>query len=57
MTPAERRRKLLAVTRFQKAVDALAFKGAAHPDDWEEIEQRHTKARINLLRALGFEVT
>ncbi len=56
MTTSERRRKLAAVTRFERAVDALAFKGAYHPDDHEDIERRYTLAKANLLRCLGFEV-
>ncbi len=56
MNPPERRRKLAAVTRFERAVDALAFKGAYQPDDHEDIERRYTLAKANLLHALGFEV-
>lgn len=56
MTTAERRRKLAAVTRFERAVDALAFKGASHPDDHVDIERRYTLAKANLYRQLGFEV-
>ncbi|WP_242136952.1 hypothetical protein [Sphingomonas sp. TREG-RG-20F-R18-01] len=56
MTPAERRRKLLAVTRFERAAADHAFKGAAHSDDWDAIERSFLQAKANLLRAMGFEV-
>lgn len=56
MTAQERKRKLGAVTRFERAVDALAFKGASHPDDHDAIERRYVLAKANLLRQLGFEV-
>lgn len=55
MTPAERRRKLAAVTRFERAVDELALKGSLHPDDHAAIERRYMLAKANLLRCLGFE--
>lgn len=35
--------------RFDKAAQEYAFKGAAHPDDWEEITQRYEKAKAKLL--------
>lgn len=56
MTPAERRRRLAAVTRFENAVDEYAFKGSMHPDDQPAIERRYLLAKANLLRMLGFEV-
>lgn len=56
MDKNERRRKLAAVTRFENAVDALAFKGASHPDDHDEIERRYNMAKANLYRVLGFKV-
>ncbi|HIV77274.1 MAG TPA: hypothetical protein H9899_07100 [Candidatus Sphingomonas excrementigallinarum] len=56
MTKNERRRALAAVTRFERAVDELAFKGCAHPDDHPAIERRYALAKANLLRVMGFEV-
>lgn len=56
MTPAERRKKLAALTRFERAVDALAFKGSHHPDDHDAIDRRYLLARANMLRVLGFRV-
>lgn len=56
MTKNERRRALAAVTRFERAVDALAFKGASHPGDHDEIERRYLMTKANLLRVMGFKV-
>lgn len=56
MDTKERRRKLAAVTRFEHAVEDLAFKGSMHPDDHAEIERKYKLAKAHLLRQLGFTV-
>lgn len=40
------------VDDFEAAVDALAFKGAADPRDWEEIQANYENAKRKLLNAL-----
>lgn len=55
MTPNEKRRKLNAVTRFDNAAQNYAFMGAAHPEQWAEIERSYLTAKARLLRELGFE--
>jgi hypothetical protein len=36
------------INKFDEACQNLAFKGAAHPEEWEEIEQAHKRARDKL---------
>lgn len=38
----------LAISRFEDAVRALAFKGAQHPEDHAAIEARYQGARASL---------
>ncbi|WP_175487924.1 hypothetical protein [Sphingomonas sp. NFR04] len=56
MDAKERRRRLGAVTRFERAARDHAFKGAAHPDDWAEIDRIFLLAKAHLLRVMGLEV-
>ncbi len=37
-----------AITRFDHAAQDYAFKGSAHPDEWEEIELTYAQARAKL---------
>lgn len=41
-----------AITRFDGAAQALAFKGAAHPEDQPVIQQQYDEARQRLIRAI-----
>lgn len=38
--------------RFERAVDALAFMGASHPDDWDAIDAEYQAAKKRLKRWL-----
>jgi hypothetical protein len=37
-----------AIMAFDKAAQAYAFKGSAHPSDWPAIEHQYTQARRRL---------
>ena len=56
MKANERRAKLAAVTRFERAVSENTLKGSYHPDTHDEIERLYVLAKANLYRKLGFEV-
>jgi len=38
------------INRFDAAAQDFAFKGAAHPDDWEDIEKRYKRERERLFK-------
>ena len=37
-----------AISRFEQAAQDYAFKGSAHPDDWDYIERKYERTRANL---------
>lgn len=48
--PTQKMRSIkAAITRFDNAAQAFAFKGAAHPDDWSAIEHQYEAAKANLV--------
>lgn len=38
-----------AITRFDNAAQAYAFKGSAHPEDWPAIEHQYEAAKSSLI--------
>ena len=51
--PAMTRRRAAAIVRaFDEAAQSYAFKGAAHPDDWDAITARYQSARQRLINHL-----
>lgn len=42
-----------AITRFDNAAQNYAFKGSAHPDEWQDIENTYIKARERLERLIA----
>ena len=51
--PKRGRASAAAIVRhFDEAAQDYAFKGAAHPDDWDEIEQRYLIAKERLIQHL-----
>lgn len=52
MSTAKDPRALADLRRFEYAVDALAFKGASHPDNWDAIDEEYAVAKARLKRWL-----
>ena len=38
------------INRFDAAAQDFAWKGAAHPDDWQKIEERYARERKRLFK-------
>lgn len=45
-----------AITRFDQAAQAVAFKGAAHPESRSYIQLQYERAREALERAIAKEI-
>lgn len=44
---------LLLMRQFERAVRDHAFKGAQHPNEWAEIEERYQRSKEKLARKIG----
>lgn len=55
--PAKTMRRIrCALTRFENAARDHAFRGSAHPDDWEYIDWKYEQAREAVERVIREEL-